>query len=184
MMRFIGITFFSLIAILTMSFSFFKSKSRDYEDIANEIRAKVGKKLSKKHHMNVIGVGGGMMGSVYMIGLSFQIRHPLEREEARYLIVDCTEELINAVNASEEIRPYLRDYPFTTKNVEIAIFSVQADRKEVFDPYIRVASIAESKDIYYHTKEPNKIMYKNKYSEPYVEARAKVFGELRESSFQ
>ncbi|CUI16929.1 hypothetical protein PNK_1312 [Candidatus Protochlamydia naegleriophila] len=77
-MRFIGITICTLIAILSMSFSFFKSKPRDYVDIAREIRGNVGKKLSKKHRMNLIGVGGGMMGSVYMIGLSFQVRHPLE----------------------------------------------------------------------------------------------------------
>lgn len=177
MMRLMGITVCTLIAILSMSFSFFKSKPRDYADIAREIRSNVGKKLSKKHRINLIGVGGGMMGSVYMIGLSFQVRHRLEREEARYLVVDCTEELLAAVNSNEAIRPYLRDYPFTTKNVEIAIFSVQADRGEVFDPYIRVASISESEDIYYRTKEPNKIRYKNEYCEPYAEARAKVLGE-------
>ncbi len=123
-MRFTGITVCALIAVLSMSFSFFKSKPRDYADIAREIRGNVGKKLSKKHRMNLIGVGGGMMGSVYMIGLSFQVRHPLEQNEVRYLIVDCAEELINAVNANEEIRPYLRDYTFTTKNVQIFIFQV------------------------------------------------------------
>ncbi len=177
MMRLMGITVCALIAILSMSFSFFKSKPRDYADIAREIRSNVGKKLSKKHRMNLIGVGGGMMGSVYMIGLSFQVRHPLERNEVRYLIVDCAEELINAVNANEEIRPYLRDYPFTTKNVQIFIFSSTSKGGDVYDPYIGASWIAESDKISYCTSEPSKITYKNKYYETYAEARAKILGE-------
>ncbi|CUI16928.1 Conserved hypothetical membrane protein [Candidatus Protochlamydia naegleriophila] len=176
-MRFIGITICALITVLSMSFSFFKSKPRDYADIAREIRGNVGKKLSKKHRMNLIGVGGGMMGSVYMIGLSFQVRHPLEREEARYLVVDCTEELLAAVNGNEAIRPYLRDFPFTTKNVRIVIFSVQPNGKDVCDPAICVASVSESDEICYRTQEPNSPTYKNRCYEPYAEARAQILGE-------
>ncbi len=173
-------TIFALIAVLTISFNFFKSKPRDYADIAREIRGNVGKKLSKKHQMNLIGVGGGMMGSVYMIGLSFQVRYPLEREEARYLVVNCAEELLRAVNSNEEIRPYLRDFPFTTKNVQVIIFSVKADGRDVYDPAICVASVSESDEICYRTQEPNSPTYKNEYNEPYAEAKAKVFGESRE----
>ena len=162
------------IAPLMMSFSFFKPKQRDYADIAREIRADVGKKLAKKHQMDVIAVSGGMMGSVYLIGLSFQIHHPMDREEARERIIDCVEELLAAVNANQEIRPFLKDYPFTTKNVDLAIFTNYPDGKEVFDPYIRVVSIYESDEIDYATKEPNKVPYKNEYREPYSEALAKL----------
>ena len=63
------VLFMIVIAPLILSFSFFKSKSRDHADIAREIRTQTGEKLAKKHQMDVIGVGGGMMGSVYMIGL-------------------------------------------------------------------------------------------------------------------
>lgn len=114
------------------------------------------------------------MGSVYMIGLTFQIHHPMDRNEARMRIVDCVEELIKAVNENIEIRPFLKDYPFTTKNVHVAIFTNYPNGKEVFDPYIRVVSIYKSDDIYFSTKEPNKIPYKNRYRESYKEALALV----------
>jgi hypothetical protein len=156
-----------------MSFSFFK---RDYADIAREIRGKVGKKLSKKHQMDLIGIGGGMIKTVNLICLSFQIDHPLERGEARYLVVDCVEELLNAINNNEEVRPYLKNYPFTTKNVQIAIFSINPDRSDVYDPYITVASINESDKIYYRTSDSITNRYKHEYTEPYEEARAKVLG--------
>jgi hypothetical protein len=162
---------------LTFSFTFFKSKkTRDYEDIANEISAKVAKKLTKKHQMDWIGEGGGMMGSVYMIGLSFEIHHPLDRNEARARIIDCVEELLTAINSNEEIRPFLKNYPFTTHNVQVAIFSDFPDGKEVFDPYITVVSVDENGFITFRTKEPNKTPYKNKYREPYSEALAMVKG--------
>lgn len=165
-----------LSAPFLLSFSFFQTKPRDYADIAREIRGNVGKKLSKKHQMDCVGVGGGMMGSVYMIGLSFRVYHPLERNEARMLVVDCVEELLKAVNRNEEIRPYLQDYPFTTKNVSIAIYSSYPDGRDVFDPYIRVASIYKSDTIEFATKEPNQVPYKNEYRESYQAALTQVKG--------
>jgi hypothetical protein len=171
-----------IIAPLTFSFSFFKSKPRDYEDMANEISAKVAKKLAKKHQMDLIGEGGGMMGSVYMIGLSFQIHHPMDRDEARARIVDCVEELLAAVNANEEIRPFLKNYPFTTKNVHLAIFSNYADGREVFDPYIRVVTVYIGDHIIFSTMEPNKETYKSRYREPYAEALAMLKGNGKISS--
>jgi hypothetical protein len=169
-----------IIAPLMLSFSFFKSKKpRDYEDMANEISAKVAKKLAKKHHMDWIGEGGGMMDSVNMIALSFRIHHPLDRDEARKRIIDCVEELLAAVNANEEIRPFLKNYPFTTENVQVAIFSELADGGKVFDPYITVVSVDESNYITFRTKEPNKVLYKHRHHELYSEARAMLKGNVR-----
>lgn len=173
------IIFIIIFAPLSFSFTFFKSKKpRDYEVIANEITAKVAKRLTKKHQMDWIGEGGGMMGSVYMLGLSFQIHHPLVRNEARELIVDCVQELLAAVNTNEEIRPFLKDYPFTAKNVQILIFSNYPNGKEAYDPYISVVSVATSDDIFFSTTEPNKNSYKNRYRESYSEALAMLKNQL------
>ena len=170
------------IAPLILSFSFFKSKPRDYEDMANEISARVAKKLTKKHHMDWIGEGGGMMGSIYMIGLSFQIHHPMDLKEGRERIVDCVEELLKNINKNEEIRPFLKNYPFTTKNVQVTIYINYADGKEVFDPDFRVVSLYVSDDICFSTVDrTNGMKYKNQYRELYTEALAIVRGSNQES---
>ena len=140
--------------------------------IANKITARVAKTLSKRHQMDLIGEGGGMMGSVYMIGLSFQIRHPLNRNEARARIVDCTEELLVAINSNEEIRPFLKNYPFTTDNVRLAIFSVGLKGEKLYDPHIAVVSVDQSNDITFRTEEPNNPSYKHRHKELYSEAVA------------
>jgi hypothetical protein len=166
-----------LICPLTFSFSFFKSKKpRDYEQMANEISTKVAKKLCKKHQMDWIGEGDQMMESASMIGLSFQIFHPLDRNEARTRIVDCVEELLAAVNSNKEIRPFLKDYPFTTKNVQVSIYSNYPDGREALDPYISVVSVYNSANIYFSTAEANEDSYKHRYREPYSEALAMVKG--------
>lgn len=174
------IILFFFIASLTVSFDFFKSKKqRDYEVIANEITASVAKKLTKKHKMDLIGEGGGMMGSIYMIGLSFQIDHPLERSEARERILDCVEELLTAFNSNQEVRPFLKNYPFTTENVQVAIFSVTKDGREVYDPYIAVVSVDQNNYITFRTEEPNNKSYKNRHKEPYAEALSMLKSKIK-----
>lgn len=176
MCKFRMIVVFTILAPILLSFSLFKTKPRNHADMAREIRAVVGKKLTKKHKMDLIGVTGGMMGSVYIIGFRFQIHHPMDRGEARERIVDCVEELLAAVNANEEIRPFLKNYPFTVKNVDIAIFTDYLDGKEVFDPDISVVTADELGYITYRTEEPNgnPYAYKSEYRELYSEALAKL----------
>lgn len=160
----------------TLSFNFFKPKKRNHEDIANEIMSKVANSLIKRHKMDWIGEGGGMMGSVYLLTLRFQIHHPMDRDEARERIVDCVELLLDAVNANEEIRPFLKNYPFTVKNVSVAIFTDHPDGSDVFDPDISVVSVGKSGYVIYRTEEPNgpKYEYKSEYRELYSDALAKL----------
>lgn len=176
MLNFRMIVFIIILAPTFLSFSFFKTKPRNHADMAREIRSVVGNKLAKKHKMDVIGVSGGMMGSVYIIGLRFQIHHPMDRNEARERIVDCVEEMLAAVNANEEIRPFLKNFPFTEKNIDIAIFTNYPDGREVFDPDVRVVSVNKLGYVTYRTEEPNGHLYEYKsvYRELYSEALAKL----------
>lgn len=166
-----------IIAILPFacSFNFFGfKKKRDHIVIADEINAKVAKTLCKRHQMFQISEGGGMMGSVYMVGLGFTIPHLLSEEEARARLVDCAEEMLTAFNTNEEIRPYLKNYPFTTKNLQIVIFATTPTGGDVFDPHIGSVSIYESDNIVYRTEEPNTFVYKKTWREPYSEALKRV----------
>lgn len=166
--------FTAVIFPMLMSFSFFSSKEPDHVVIAKKIRASVAKNLCQKHRMSLIGEGGGMMGSVYIISLSFEVNRLMDRDEARERIVDCVEELLSAVNQSKEIRPYLKNYPFTVENVDMAIFIKDKNGRSVYDPNICVVSVYQSNEITFSTNEPNQYKYKNEYCESYQEALAKV----------
>ena len=96
----------------------------EYVVIVDQITADVAAKLANRYNMRVIGIGGGLAGGVNRLGLSFQIRGPLSKEQLRAIIVDCVEEFLLPINTNERLRPSLKIYPFTADQIEIEIFVV------------------------------------------------------------
>ena len=104
------------------------------------------------------------------MGLSFQIRGSLSKERLRIIIIDCVEEFLTLINANEQLRPHLKNYPFTTKEIEIEIFVVDATGRNVYDPEIMLASSYSGK-IWYETVDKDaKFGYKTSTSEDYETA--------------
>jgi hypothetical protein len=139
----------------------------DYADMAHQIRTDVAAKLTKRYNMRVIGVTGGMADCVNVIGLSFQIRGPLSKEKLREILVDCVEEFLTPINESEKIRPFLKNYPFTEKEIIIKIFIVDETGIRVYDPDIAVATAINGK-VRYDTEDINdEFGYKQQIREDY-----------------
>ena len=90
--------------------------------IVDLITADVAAKLAKRYNMRLIGVTGGLARRVNVLGLSFQIRGPLSKEQLRAIVVDCVEEFLLPINTNERLRPSLKNYPFTANEIEIKIF--------------------------------------------------------------
>ena len=72
-----------------------------------------------------------MMYGVRTMSMSFQYRQEVDLETARRLVVFCVEEYLASINADREIRPYLVNYPFTEKDVEIRIFFCKPDGHKI-----------------------------------------------------
>lgn len=176
---------FYLLALFMLFTSFRSCKFVDYTLIADRASNKVQKKLSKKYNMSVVGSGGGMFTCVYQISISFQIKHPLTLEEARIILTDCAQEIIDEINACKELRPYLKDYPATIKNIDLAIYSSQPDGSSVYDPFIVVASVGSKGKIWFATREKDEpYKYKNEYTESFEEAVAIVKEQRAKQSHQ
>lgn len=153
----------------------------NYVKIADKIVAKTANTLCKKHQLSCIADSAGMMHCVYMVGMSFEIRCTLDENEARIILIDCVEELLEAINSNKEIRPFLSNYPFNEKNIHLAIFSVDKNGQDTFDPYIGSVSISKQDSITFRTKDPNNIYgYKNEYRENYQEALKTVRKQILE----
>jgi hypothetical protein len=171
-MKFLFLT--ALVAvILTMTLCSMRLKQRptDYLKTINQIKANVAEKISKKHNADWVGDGGQRIGCACKIFLAFQIRRPLNRDESRRILIDASEELLKTVNENTILRPYLRDFPFTTKNIEVVVFSSDSDGTKVYDPFITASSVFESDEIVFLTADPQQTYgYKNEYMEDYQEA--------------
>lgn len=100
----------------------------DYEKIADKITEKTARKLQKEKHLFLVGTGGQMMHDIQMMAMSFYFYQEVDLTTARELIVHVITEYLSDINNNEDVRPYLHEYPFTAKNVEIRIWIHKPDR--------------------------------------------------------
>ncbi|MBI3259664.1 MAG: hypothetical protein HYZ54_09350 [Ignavibacteriae bacterium] len=152
MKRFIIILILTVLSISALYF-YNNPPPRNYERFANKITANVAKKLKEEHDLHLVGIGGRMMYSVEMMSMRFDYYHQITLEEARKLLVIAIKEYLSAINSDEKIRPYLKEYPFTAKNVEIGIFILQSNGSKV--PPDKIYYISNMDDIlsYYIAKQ-------------------------------
>ncbi|MGB7127855.1 MAG: hypothetical protein WBD50_02035 [Candidatus Rhabdochlamydia sp.] len=68
-----------------------------------------------------------MMNDIQAMHMSFHFYQEVDLKEARELLVYAISEYLLDINSDEEIRPYLHEYPFTSKNVEIRIWIYKPD---------------------------------------------------------
>ncbi len=146
-----------------------------YIEISNEINAELIKKVAKEKNLKIQGTGGSMMENVEMIGLDFSSEKPFSIEQARKLIVDVTEELLQVYNSNEQIRPFLANYPFNSINVHIMIsFQTRSSQNEN-DNIVFVYT--KNGSIFYCDYDTEKERYKEVFQETYGDALKKIWNE-------
>jgi hypothetical protein len=124
----INCVFSILFCLLLSSCETPPEKPVSYITMANRLLSKTAKQLKVEKGLIPIGDMGQMMGNIQAMGLSFQYFHIINLEEARNLLVYASNVFLNNINENKEIRPYLNNYPFTPKNIELVIFLYQSDR--------------------------------------------------------
>ena len=139
----------------------------EYVVIAQNIRADLAKKLSKKHHMTVVGITGGLARCVNVLGLRFDIQGPLTKEQIRNILIDCVEEFLTTINLNEKLRPHLKQFPFTAKEIDIGLFIVDNHKHEIFDPCIGTATAVAGKLRYYSVSKDDLFTLKQVAEEDY-----------------
>ena len=137
--------------------------------IAHAITRKTAQKIESETGLRLIGTGGGMMNHVRLMTMSFSCFGEISVDRARELLLYCASEYLSAINASEEIRPYLIHYPFTLKDIEILIFIRQQDRREVPIGSLAVATLINDM-LEYKAEQQEASSFKKIHKETYQEA--------------
>lgn len=137
--------------------------------LAEKISFKYSKLAYENDDLFLDGYGGGMMGDIHRISLSFDsVRQP-DISQARKLLVAKVEEFLMMVNSDCNIRPFLHTYPFDEKNVEFDIGFTKAQGGFVDPPYVAHVFI-KSGIVYYGVYDCEKKRIKDLHEEPYSEA--------------
>jgi hypothetical protein len=105
--------------------------------------------MKKEKQLYAIGMGGGGIGKpgiLRMLSITFQNYDKMDISRARSLLVYSVEEFLKEINAKDELKPYLTETPFTSKNVDIAIHFVNKKSRNLRNPpFLAVARAKEGK---------------------------------------
>ena len=141
-----------------------------YDKIASKIIKSASDRLSKKHHMEIIGVKQSMMGCVKLIGFRFQVYRKLSKDEARAIVIDCAQSFLAEINQNEAIRKDLQVYPFDSEHIEVVLFIDRPDRGTFYHPDLAVVATRRGQ-VTYTTNDPDhKYKYKSEETESFEEA--------------
>ena len=145
--------------------SSFGYQSPRYVKLAHEITEKTAKKLKAQKNLYLVGTGGQMMDDIQMMAMSFDYYQEVDLKTARELTVHAINEYLSAINNNKEIRPYLHEYPFTAKNVEISIFIYKPDRSKLPPEKIYCIECMNGRLEYYTRSNPRQAIYEETYEQ-------------------
>jgi len=140
-------------------------ESPRYVKIADSITDKTAKKIEKEKGLVLCGTGGGMMDNVKFMMMAFKYPKSVNVKEARDLLIYCAEAYLSDINNDPEIRPFLHNYPFTAKNIEIEIYFPDIADLNL----LNVASVYKG-GVAYKINDPKTQQLKRILEEPYETA--------------
>lgn len=137
--------------------------------MADKITAQTAMKIEKETGLRLCGVGGGAINHIRKLNMSFNCFREISFDEGRKLLIYCVNEYLSAINANEEVRPYLIHYPFTPNDVEIEIFVRQPDNRDVAFGKLAVVFEVYGK-VGYRISQEGPLSLKEAHEETYEEA--------------
>ncbi len=156
--------------LILITFCFASCGGRSYSYLADPIFASYGKEMKKKRGYWVQGTGGSMPNSdVKSLFMSFEGIRQVDIPEARRLYIELVEGLLIRVNSNESIRPFLHDYPATSKNMDLFLGFVDRKNNIVAENYISFICCVNNR-IYYNKFNQKTRHFEGVYEEAYEEA--------------
>lgn len=169
-------TFIFLIILLTFTGFIMRDKQERYpiprgEQLVNNTLSNAAKTIREKYNLKPCGSGAAMPGGpIQELTLCFDTKYPHTKEQLRELLIKTSQELLNQVNENKEIQQFIKEPPFTIKNVQIIIYNHDSKGRSLKDPQISNAQILQGA-LDYSTIDPeDHFQYKNEYEESYEEA--------------
>jgi hypothetical protein len=165
-----------IVSFFTFIFMFFglpmyaASELPVYEKYVDEIIDSFAKEMKKEKKLLCIGSGGRMPYNVETIRIMFVAYQKSSIEDARKLQIEVTEKLVQKVNEHEKIRPFLKEYPFTSDRACISI-SFYTKKNNYYTDKDSVSRVFHSRDrLVYRTATENGERTLPFYEEPYADA--------------
>lgn len=173
-MKKIAVLLSMLIICCSFIGSFLITNDDDQMSFKDQIAVKVinetAKTIEKKYKFHPIGTAMSGMGKFRSLGIEFQVRGALSKNEARKIIIDCIDKFLLNINSNEKLKPFLSNYPFKPENISIVLYIDDSFGRELFHPEVSIVGYADDR-LTYKTLDPeNEYRFKDSYDETYEEA--------------
>ena len=92
------------------------------EALSNKILFEAANEIEEKYNLELAGFGGSApRKKLNSLSLCVNAKTPLTIQQVESICIDSTNIFLLKINSNEELKDYLRDYPFTYKNFKISI---------------------------------------------------------------
>lgn len=156
-----------------------EKKSTYYPTYAHQVVGILKQEVEKEYNVHCCAVGGSMPYDIMEIDVWFQTMQPASVELARELIVNINKKFYRIINSDENIRPFLREYPFPIERLDILIQFDEFVKNTVSNNQIKCVSHTNGNISYLQDDETGH-KYVAFYKESYGEALKIVQSTLTE----
>ena len=110
------------------------------------------------------------MHDIEKINLSLCTQKKLDLEQTRQLFISLIQNLLKKINSDTRIKPYLHNYPFTSKNLCLSLHFVDKKDDNVLPPYIGMVRLMFGKVFYSLQSLKDEMLFEHIHEETYEEA--------------
>ena len=172
-MRIMRIIAFAMIAFFSCC-----SKTRTNESAPGDIAYQTIAEFSKEMKENgfYLSMCGGRFGDeIGKFNLGFHTKKKVDLQEARKTMIYSVSRFLKSVNDNEKINSFLKERPFSEKNLTFHIHFVDEDKSEYIDGSISAVHVIhvdykETTIVHYDIYDPAKDDWVECYRETYEEA--------------
>ncbi len=144
------------------------------QSLVNEVTNRTIVKLRTDNNLRACGIGSGAMDQIRMLAISFYYYNEVDIEEARKLVMVAGTTFLEEINSNEKIHSFLQNYPFTPKNIQIAIFLRNPDGSSPSADKLSVISMTHGV-LTYRARHSDGGRLSTVFEETFEEAQAKLF---------
>ncbi len=113
------------------------SETSNAELLFNKLTLEFDRKMQSAYDCSIVGMGGGGdEDGMRLLSIHFSCSRKMTLNETRQMFICSIKDFLNAINSSEEVRPFLKTYPFTIKNLKIMITFLDKNYKKPQKPFI------------------------------------------------
>ncbi len=130
------------------------SKPINYEVFVDEVIDSFIKEVNREFGYQCMSTGGSMPKDIESITVGFIAYRKATVEKARELEVTLIEKLLKIINSHKRIRPYLREYPFTSNRAHVSVAFWKKNNEPETENSISYVFQARNK-LFYDTQDSN-----------------------------